>query len=497
MREARQTRSARAVVLRKDVMVPPYNGSPSREMPRPLLSGLLSVVLPGAGQVYAGRVLRGLVIATLALAAVALAAWYVVPRGAALADEVVNLDVLLGLFVANAVVLLGRLWVVVDAYSLAARERRSALGRPHAAVAAVSLLVLSALTVVPHALVGWGTYLTYDTIDTVFAEEEPHDVLTPSALNALPFLVPGSGQALHGDRTIAPPEPESRAWTTVLLIGGDAGYLRVGLRADTIVAVSIQANTGRAAVFSIPRNLRHAPLVGPAAAVHDRFPDILNALYRFAQARPELFPGGRDPGATALKQTVSNLLGIPVHYYVLVDLRGFVEVVDALGGIRMIAPDSVDDLTSPAFPGEPWTDIQVTQGEVVKLDGRRALAYARSRSATSDYTRMVRQRCVLAAMAGRIDSLRAVRSLARLSDAAKEFVSTDIPRQRLPDLVKLLRGIDPSRTFSVSFTPPAYSVVEPDILAYRGTAQQLLHQKAARLRDSGLRPVSGLCPGIA
>jgi LCP family protein required for cell wall assembly len=466
-------------------------------MPLPFLSGLLSVVLPGAGQMYAGRVLRGLAIASLALAGAALAAWYIVPRGAALADEIVNLDVLLGLFVANAVVLLVRLWVVVDAYGLAARERRRALGRPGAVVAALSLLVLTALTVAPHALVGWGTYLTYDTIDTVFADEEPQDVLSPSALDVLPFLVPGTSRALHGDRTIAPPEPEpeSRAWTTVLLIGGDAGYLRDGLRADTMIAVSIQADTGRAAIFSIPRNLKRAPLVGPAATVYDRFPDILNALYRFAQARPELFPGGSDPGTTALKQTISNLLGIPVHYYVLVDLRGFVEVVDALGGIRMTAPDSVDDLTSPAFPGEPWTDIEVTQGQVVKLDGRHALAYARSRSASSDYTRMVRQRCILAAIAGRINSVRAVRSLARLSDVAKEFVSTDIPRKRLPDLVELLRGVDPSRTFSVSFTPPAYSVVDPDIAAFRGTAQRLLHQKAARLRVEGLRSVVNACPG--
>jgi anionic cell wall polymer biosynthesis LytR-Cps2A-Psr (LCP) family protein len=191
---------------------------------------------------------------------------------------------------------------------------------------------------------------------------------------------------------------------------------------------------------------------------------------------------------------VSNLLGIPVHYYVLVDLRGFVEVVDALGGLRMTAPDSVNDLTSPAYPGEPWTDIEVVRGEVVKLDGRHALAYARSRSASSDYTRMVRQRCILAAMAGRIDSMRTVRSIARLSGAAKEFASTDIPRFRLPALVRLLRGIDPFRTMSVSFTPPEYSVVDPDVAEMRSTVQRLRTFKLDRLRASGLRAVAGLCP---
>jgi LCP family protein required for cell wall assembly len=471
-------------------------------MPRPFLSGLLSVVIPGAGQVYAGQVARGVAIVLAVVSLVAVAAGLVARSGAALADEIVSLDVLLGLFAANAVVLVVRFWIVADAYGVAARARRRALGRSRPIVAGVSLVFLAFLTAAPHAVLGWGTYLTYDTIETVFAEEEPGDVLSPAVLAASQTVWPsGTGQALTGDRPVAPPDPEpetekpeKRNWTTILLIGGDAGYLREGLRADTLVAVSIQANTGRAAVFSVPRNLQRVPLVGAAGAAYGRFPDILNALYRFAQARPELFPGGRDPGATALKQTISNLLGIQVHYYVLVDLRGFVEVVDALGGIRMTAPDSVDDLTSPAYPGEPWTDIEVAGGQVVDLDGRHALAYARSRSASSDYTRMTRQRCILAAMAGRIESMRTVRSIARLSGAAKDFVSTDIPRGRLPALVRLLRGIDTYRTTAVSFTPPEYSTYEPDIDAYRATVQRLLHFKLDRLRADGLRVVAGLCP---
>ena len=464
-------------------------------MLRPFLSGFLSLVFPGAGQVYAGRMRRGLAIAALAVTVVVLAAWFAARGAASLADHVVSLDVLLGLLVVNALVLVARFWIVADAYVLAAREKRRVLGRPRPLVAAFSLLVLAVLTAAPHTVLGWGTYLTYDTIDTVFADEEPQDVLSPAELAFAPTLVPGTSQALQGDRPVAPPdpEPESREWTTVLLVGGDAGYLRVGLRADTMIAVSVQENTGRAALFSIPRNLDNAPLVGKAGEAYGRFPDILNALYRFAHARPDLFPGGRDPGATALKQTISGLLGIPVHYYVMVDLRGFVEVVDALGGIRMIAPDTVDDLTSPAYPGEPWTDIQVTEGAKVSLGGRQALAYARSRSASSDYTRMVRQRCILAAMADRIDSMRAVRSLSRLSDAAKKYVSTDIPRQRLPELVSLLRGLDPSRTLAVSFTPPAYSVVEPDVAAYRATVRRMMAEEIPRDAEDGFRAVAGAC----
>jgi LCP family protein required for cell wall assembly len=469
---------------------------------RPFVSGLLSVVLPGAGQIYAGRPGRGFAILAAAVAVVAGGVWYVSRAGASLADEIVSLDVLLGLLVANGVVLIARFWIAADAYAIAARERRRRLGRSSPVVAGISFAVLALATVAPHTLLGWGTWLTYDTIDTVFAEEEPRDVLTPEQL--APAAVPtpsGTGEALMGDRVIAEPDPEEpkpapeqRKWTTFLLIGGDAGYQRSGLRADTLIAVSAQSNTGRAAIFSVPRNLQKFPLAGQAGAVYEIFPGILNALYRFAQSRPELFPGGEDPGATALKQTVSNLLGIQVHYYVLVDLRGFVEVVDALGGIRMTAPDTVDDLTSPAYPGEPWTDIRVTGGTVVELDGRHALAYARSRSASSDYTRMVRQRCVLAAMARRIQSLRTFRSIARLSEAAKTFAATDIPRGRLPRIVRLLRGIDPYRTLAVSFTPPEYGVYAPDVDDYRATVQRLLHSRLDRLHESGLRAVAGLCP---
>lgn len=75
-----------------------------------------------------------------------------------------------------------------------------------------------------------------------------------------------------------------------------------------------------------------------------RFPDILNALYGWASARPDRLPGARDPGATALEQVAANLTGLRVDYYALVDFRGFVEMVDALGGVTVDVPRPV------AFP---------------------------------------------------------------------------------------------------------------------------------------------------
>src|SRR6185295_15439312 len=103
---------------------------------------------------------------------------------------------------------------------------------------------------------------------------------------------------------------------TVLLLGGDAGPGRSGLRTDTMVVATIDTETGRTAMLSLPRNLADVPLPPAAADLEPdgRFPDILNALYGWAGAHADRFPG-RDPGATALKQVAANMTGLRIDYY--------------------------------------------------------------------------------------------------------------------------------------------------------------------------------------
>ena len=256
---------------------------------------------------------------------------------------------------------------------------------------------------------------------------------------------------------------------------------------------SLNVRSGRVAAFSIPRNLERVPLQGAAGREYGRFPDLVNALYKFGRSRPDLFTGGRDPGATALKQTLSHLLGIPIHYYALVDLRGFVEVIDALGGVRVYNTEWIEDETSPAFPGEQWTPIDLEPGYVT-LDGREALAYARSRWQSSDYRRMKRQRCLLAALADGLEPVRVLRSLPKLSRTVRSYVSTDIPLRRLPDLVELVARINPWTSVGVSFSPPRYATYAPDVEPYRRTVRQVLLSSPRELRQKlGLRALAGSC----
>jgi LCP family protein required for cell wall assembly len=214
-----------------------------------------------------------------------------------------------------------------------------------------------------------------------------------------------------------------------------------------MIVVALQRSTGRAAAFGIPRNLVEVPLGEKLG----RFHQPLNHLYRFAASRPELFPGGRDPGATALKQAISRLLGVRLDYYALVDLEGFADLVDALGGVEIHVKERlVDEVTRPAW-GEPKPTIDVHPGRTYHFYGREALAYVRSRKTSNDYTRMARQRCFLSAMAQQLDVVSVLSNFGTLARTVKASVRTDIPLARVPELIRLAAAVDSRKTLTETF----------------------------------------------
>jgi LCP family protein required for cell wall assembly len=422
-----------------------------------MVAGLLSLLVPGAGQLYVGRRRRGLVL--LGITAATLLGLLLLASTARDADWAVD-RTFVALVLALNVGLLGlRLFAVVDV------SRGSAVG----------LAVLAVLVAAPHLAAGYVTVRGYGVLEEVFAEEQPRDVLAARGLflaSAVPLpqlprsvppdswelglaeqLGPGEAKPLErsADLVALPKTPAAptRPWTTILLLGTDEGPGNWGARTDTIILVAAQHGTGRAAAFGIPRNLAQVPV----GAKPKPFRQPLNALYGFAQTQPERFPGGSDPGATALKQAVSRLLGIRVDYHALVNLRGFADLVDALGGVRIHVKERlVDSVTRPAW-GEPKPRIDVRPGEVRRFYGREALAYVRSRKDSSDYTRMSRQRCFLSALADQLNPVRVLRNFGSLARTVETSVSTDVPLNRFPDLLRLVTGVDPKQTVTVTFGP--------------------------------------------
>jgi LCP family protein required for cell wall assembly len=413
---------------------------------RRFVAGFLSMMLPGAGQLYVGARRRGFVLLGITaaglLAAIALAAW-------------ISVDVLWGVdrrlvvtvLAADLALLAFRLFAVVDA---------SRGGW------AAGLAVLVALTAAPHVAAGYLTVRSYDVLENVFADEEPcgtacdrGSVLLAHAVAPLPQWVPkdawewalverlGPGEVVPleaGARILAEEKPaDAKPWTTILLLGTDEGPGNWGARTDTIILAAIQHGTGRAAAFGVPRNLAQVP-VGSKP-----FREPLNALYGRS--------GGGEKGTAALKQAVSGLLGIRVDYYAMVNLVGFADLVDALGGVEIAVKERlVDEVTRPAW-GEPKPRIDVVPGRTYRFYGREALAYVRSRKDSSDYRRMARQRCFLSAMADQLDPVRVLRNFGSLAKTIETNVHTDIPLNRLPSLVRLVTSVDATETLTITFGP--------------------------------------------
>ena len=415
----------------------------------PIVAATLSLLVPGAGQLYAGARRRGLVLlgiaAALCLGVLALVATG--PLGIAL--SLLGGPLLAAVLIANLAFLALRVFAVVDAWRLGARVTTG--------VGAVAVAALTAVTAAPHAAVAYAAVRGYSTLETVFADDEPRDIL-PSrgpflqTIPSRPVELP-KGQPLADSRRILVEDAESfdHPWVTMLLIGSDHGPGNAGDRTDTMVVAALQRDTGRAVLLGVPRNLVEVPLGGVAGETLPRFRQPLNALYSFARTRPELFPGGQDPGATALKQTISRLLGLRVDYYALVTLDGFRDVVDALGGVKIYVKERlVDSVTRPAW-GESKPTIDVYPGRTYRFSGRVALAYVRSRKASSDYQRMARQRCFLSAMASQLDVFTVLRNFGPLTETAEDSVRTDIPLDGVPDVVRLVAAVEPRKTLTETF----------------------------------------------
>ena len=234
---------------------------------------------------------------------------------------------------------------------------------------------------------------------------------------------------------------------TILLLGGDAGPGRGGLRTDTMMVASVDTRTGNAALFGLPRNM-----TGFTFSDGTPFPGLgkgmLNEVYPWGLRNPEAF-GGIDPGASAIKDVASHLLGIPIDYFILIDMAGFARLIDVLGGLTIPVRR---DIAAPIYNREDGSYVMtVIPAGTQTLDGDLALAYARSRTGSNDYSRMARQRCVITAVAEQADPLSLLARLGEVLETIEHNVTTDITPQQIPDLVNLAPLVATDRVLVVGF----------------------------------------------
>ena len=275
----------------------------------------------------------------------------------------------------------------------------------------------------------------------------------------------------------------------VLLLGGDAGKDRVGLRPDSMTVASIDAETGRTVLISLPRNLEDVPFP-PSSPLHARFPQgyscpdhscMLNAIYTYATEHPDLYPGVRNPGAQATMEAIEGATGLQINYWALIDLRGFEDLVDAVGGITMDVYRRV-----PIGGGTSKIYGYVEAGKNRHLDGREALWFARSRSDSSDYDRMVRQKCVMNAMLDQLDPATVLTNFNQIAAAGKEVVATSVPTSEISTMMDLALKTKKLPTSSLAVVPPLIQPGEPDFDVLRSAvARKIAASEALDAAASG------------
>jgi LCP family protein required for cell wall assembly len=254
----------------------------------------------------------------------------------------------------------------------------------------------------------------------------------------------------------------------LLLMGGDAGVGRVGLRPDSMTLASVDAETGRTVLFSLPRNLADVPFP-PGSVMAKHFPKgfncsqecYLNAVNTWANDHASLFPGVADPGVFATTQAIEQVTGLHINYYVLVDLRGFQSLVDALGGIVVNVHQEVPiggvggPITGHIMPGKQ------------RLNGYQAMWYSRSRAWSSDYSRMARQKCVLNAMLHQLNPETVLTKFGAIASASKDILSTSIPASEIHTFVGLALKARQLPVTTVSFVPPKIDDGNPNFKLIR------------------------------
>ncbi|RJK95363.1 LCP family protein [Vallicoccus soli] len=461
-----------------------HAAGPGDAVPAPLSPGracgvvAASAVAPGSGHVMLGRRAVGwsilavyllLVAAAVALGVVAWRSWETLVPYAVDDDWITAFD--------RGVLVVGALWVLVvlSALWMVLRRTRDGGTRALSGVLAVALCVGIAA---PATALSRYAGTTNDLIDDVF---QP----APSR---------GGQAAPESDDFSDPVFADGRV--NVLLIGGDAGDDRVGLRADTMILASTEVATGRTVLLSLPRNLQRFTFA-PGTVMAEQFPDgytgcgytgadggeecLLNSVYTWAADHADLFPGERDPGAAALSSAVAGTLGQPVEYWALVDLRGFREIIDALGGITLRV-----DRRIPIGGGTSPVSGYIEPG-LQELDGYHALWYARSREGSSDYDRVDRQRCVIGAIAREADPVTLLRNYRELARSTEAAVATSVPQNVLADMIKLGNRAKGQPIDSVAFTPPTIeSTAYPDLEQIRFLARKAIaDSEAAGGRGTG------------
>jgi LCP family protein required for cell wall assembly len=269
------------------------------------------------------------------------------------------------------------------------------------------IVILSIVALILVGL-GWLGWISYQSMKNIFGGEN-----APGLLGLI------DKKQLKG---------EASGRVNVLILGvGDENHAGSTL-SDTMMVLSYDTKSKNIAMVSIPRDMY-------VKIDKDGYAKINEA---HAYGEEHKVQGG---GPELARQTVSNVLDLPIHYYVRFDFTGFKKLVDAVGGVDV---NVEKDLYDPYYPGG---NFSIKKG-IRHMDGTLALKYARSRETTSDFDRAKRQQQVIVAVKNKILSSQTLFNPKKILDIIQiigNHVKTDFKTNEFQRILELAKGVDSNR----------------------------------------------------
>ena len=256
----------------------------------------------------------------------------------------------------------------------------------------------------------------------------------------------------------------------ILLLGKASEDYPGSQLTDTIILASLNPQTNETAMLSIPRDLY---VQIPETSQYTK----LNAIYHYGTRND-----GEKGGIRYISQTIEEITGQHVDYFVMLDFKGFAKMVDEIGGVRVEVKETLHDDRYPG-PNYSYQTFHIEEGWH-DMDGETALKYVRTRhNSGGDFGRAFRQQQVLTAIKDKFFGMESVALLPKINailDIISENVKTDIELSEYGSFLALAKNVNTHNTVN-------------KVLDNRGANPILVNYSpyVGRRRAYFLRPASG------
>lgn len=252
------------------------------------------------------------------------------------------------------------------------------------------------------------------------------------------FIIDTYSKEMKNQDTVASTNKKVTEPFTILLLGVDSEYdglsNNAAFNGDSIMLITFNPKTLSSTIFSIPRDT-YVPI-----ACNNNKSNKINSAAAY--------------GTKCMIDTIQNLIDINIDYYVKINFKGVVSLVDALDGITL-------DIDKPDFRRNGSVDcgdkiceqdsnrsfgnnlVYITPGKNQTLNGEQALAYSRNRHqfASSDFKRIEHQQAVVTAIINKAKTIRSINTFYKILNAVSNNIDTNMATKEILNFYNVGKNI--------------------------------------------------------